>query len=68
MTKHLLHLARTEYRSETSAAKQLFEVLKSFKDSYFGKLYACDILEFLDAYDEITTTKVMIMMEMVILV
>ncbi len=46
ITKHLLHLAQTEYVSETSAtttdeifaAEWLFEVLKAFKYSYFSKL------------------------------
>ena len=41
IAKHLLHLAQTEFGSENSAttddevfaAEQLFEVLKSFKDS-----------------------------------
>jgi hypothetical protein len=46
IAKHLLHLAQTEYGYENSvitadeifASKQLFEILKSFKDSYFSEL------------------------------
>jgi hypothetical protein len=60
IAKHLLYLAQTEYESESSAttageilvAERLFEVLKSFKDSYFNELYTYDTLEFDDEYDE----------------
>ncbi|CAF3943808.1 unnamed protein product [Rotaria sp. Silwood1] len=63
IAKHLLHLAKGEYGFENSAtttdeifaAEQLFEVLKSFKDSYFSQLYTYDTLEFEDEYDEITS-------------
>ncbi|CAF5074378.1 unnamed protein product, partial [Rotaria sp. Silwood1] len=62
IAKHLLHLAQTEYGFENSAtttdeifaAEQLFEVLKSLKDSYFSELYTFDTLEFEDEYDEMT--------------
>ncbi|CAF5148341.1 unnamed protein product, partial [Rotaria sp. Silwood1] len=62
VAKHLLYLAQTEYGSENSVAttdeifvsEQLFEVLKSFKDSYFSELYAYDTLDFNDEYDELT--------------
>jgi hypothetical protein len=60
--KHLLHLTQNEYGSENFAtttneifaAERLFEVLKSFKDSYFGELYTYDTLEFDDEYEEMT--------------
>jgi hypothetical protein len=60
IAKHLLHLAQTEYRYDNSvittdeifASKQLFEILKSFKDSYFNELHTYDTLEFADEYDE----------------
>jgi hypothetical protein len=32
----------------------LFEILKSFKDSYFNELYSYDTLEFEDEFDEMT--------------
>ncbi|CAF4123095.1 unnamed protein product [Rotaria sordida] len=63
IAKHLLYLAQTEYgaRNSTTAttdeifpAERLFEVLKSFKDSYFSELHTYDTLEFDDEYDEIT--------------
>ncbi|CAF3039712.1 unnamed protein product [Rotaria sp. Silwood2] len=62
IAKHLLYLAQTEYGSENSAtttdeffaAKRLFEVLKSFKDSYFSELYIYDTPELHDEYDEMT--------------
>jgi hypothetical protein len=65
IAKHLLHLAQTEYGSETSAtttdeilaAERLFEVFKAFKDSYFSQLYTYDTLEFDDEYDEMTDTE-----------
>ncbi len=60
IAKHLLHLAQIEYEfenftpttDEIFAAEQLFEVLKSFKDSCFSELYTYDTLEFEDEYDE----------------
>ncbi|CAF4898172.1 unnamed protein product [Rotaria sp. Silwood1] len=62
VAKHLLHLAQTECGSENSAttsdeiflAERLFEVLKSFKDSYFSELYTYDSLDFDDEWDEMT--------------
>ncbi|CAF1364342.1 unnamed protein product [Rotaria sp. Silwood1] len=62
IVKHLFHLAQTEYGFENSTttideiftAERLFEVLKSFKNSYFNELYTYDTLEFEDEYDEIT--------------
>ncbi|CAF1345520.1 unnamed protein product [Rotaria sordida] len=62
IAKHLFHLAQTEYGSENSpttndeifTAQRLFEVLKSFKDSYFSELYTYDTLEYEDEYDETT--------------
>ncbi|CAF5142542.1 unnamed protein product [Rotaria sp. Silwood1] len=62
IAKHLLDLAQTEYGYENSSmttgeifiAERLFEVLKSFKDSYFSELYTYDSLEFEDEYDETT--------------
>ncbi len=60
IAKHLLYLAQIEYGSdnstttadETFAAERLFQVLKSFKDSYFSEVYTYDTLEFDDEYDE----------------
>jgi hypothetical protein len=62
IAKHLLYLAQIEYGSdnstttadETFAAERLFQVLKSFKDSYFSEVYTYDTLEFDDEYDEMT--------------
>ncbi|CAF1424230.1 unnamed protein product [Rotaria sp. Silwood1] len=59
IAKHL-YLAETEYTSgnsattadEVVAAERLFEVLKSFKDSYFNEMYSYDTLEFKDEFDE----------------
>ncbi|CAF3310185.1 unnamed protein product [Rotaria sp. Silwood2] len=61
IAKHLLYLAETEYTPENSAtttdevlaAERLFEVLKSFKDSYFNEMYSYDTLEFEEEFDEI---------------
>ncbi|CAF3703768.1 unnamed protein product [Rotaria sp. Silwood1] len=66
IAKHLFHLAQTEYgfknftttTSEIFTAERLFEVLKSFKDSYFNELYTYDTLEFEDEYDETTDEEV----------
>ncbi|CAF3681222.1 unnamed protein product [Rotaria sp. Silwood1] len=60
IAKHLLYLTKNEYGSENSAtttdtifaAERLFEVFKSFKNSYFNELYTYDTLEFDDEYDE----------------
>ncbi|CAF1503263.1 unnamed protein product [Rotaria sordida] len=60
IVKHLLDLAQTEFGYGNSAmttdeifiAERLFEVLKSFKDSYFSELYSYDSLEFEGEYDE----------------
>ncbi|CAF1299200.1 unnamed protein product [Rotaria sordida] len=65
IAKHLLRLTQTEYGSENSAtttdeifvAERLFQVLKSFKDSYFSELYTYDTLEFEDEYDEMTDSE-----------
>ncbi|CAF5023662.1 unnamed protein product, partial [Rotaria sp. Silwood1] len=65
IAKHLLYLAQTEYGSgnfattidEIFVAERLFEVLKSFKDSYFSELYTYDTLEFDDEYEEMTDTE-----------
>ncbi|CAF3778175.1 unnamed protein product [Rotaria sordida] len=62
IAKHLLDLAQTEFGYKNCAmttgeifiAERLFEVLKSFKDSYFSELYIYDSLEFEDEYDETT--------------
>ncbi len=55
-------MTQNKYESENLAttadeiftAKRLFEVLNSFKDSYFSELYTYDVLDFADEYDEIT--------------
>lgn len=65
IAKHLLHLTQTEYGSENSAtntdeifvAERLFEILNSFKDSYFNELYSYDTLEFEDEYDQMTDSE-----------
>ncbi|CAF0934825.1 unnamed protein product [Rotaria sordida] len=62
IAKHLVCLTQTEYGYEHSAittdeicaSKQLFQVLKSFKDSYFSEIYTYDTLELADQYDELT--------------
>jgi hypothetical protein len=61
ITKHLLYSTQTEYGYEHSAitsdeifaSKQLFEVLKSFKDSFFNEVHTYDALELADEYDEL---------------
>ncbi|CAF3887886.1 unnamed protein product, partial [Rotaria sp. Silwood1] len=65
IAKHFLYLAQTEYGSENSSTttdeilttERLFEVLKSFKDSYYSELYTYDTLDFDDEYNEITDTE-----------
>ncbi|CAF1063147.1 unnamed protein product [Rotaria sordida] len=42
---------------ETFASQQLFEILKTFKDSYFNELYTYQTLDFNDEYDVITDEK-----------
>ncbi|CAF2879751.1 unnamed protein product [Rotaria sp. Silwood2] len=62
IAKHLLHLTQMEYGFEDSipstdevfASQQLFEILKTFKDSYFNELYTYQTFDFNDEYDEIT--------------
>ncbi|CAF4030805.1 unnamed protein product [Rotaria sp. Silwood1] len=62
IAKHLLHLTQMEYGFEDSipstdeifASQQLFEILKTFTDSYFNELYTYQTLDFNDEYDEIT--------------
>ncbi|CAF4842507.1 unnamed protein product, partial [Rotaria sp. Silwood2] len=62
IAKHLQYLTKNEYGYENSAtttdeifaAERLFEVLKSFKSSYFNELNTYDTLEFDDEYDEMT--------------
>ncbi|CAF1323221.1 unnamed protein product [Didymodactylos carnosus] len=61
IAKHLLHLTKMEFGSEDSttsadeifASQQLFEILKSFKDSCFSESYTDQTLDFHDEYDEI---------------
>ena len=60
IAKHLLYLTEREFSDDDSktstdeiaAAQQLFEVLKSFKDSYFNELDVYETLDFNDEYDE----------------
>ncbi|CAF3352789.1 unnamed protein product [Rotaria socialis] len=62
IAKHLLYLTQTEYGSENYATtvdeiftvERLFEVLKSFKDSYISELYTYDPLEYEDEHDDMT--------------
>ncbi|CAF4673608.1 unnamed protein product, partial [Rotaria sp. Silwood2] len=39
---------------EIFASQQLFEILKTFKDSYFNELYTYQSLDFHDKYDEVS--------------
>ncbi|CAF4906619.1 unnamed protein product [Rotaria sp. Silwood1] len=39
---------------EIFASQQLFEILKTFKDSYFNELYTYQSLDFHDEYDEVS--------------
>ena len=60
ITEHLHHLAREEYGLsnattsdiEIRAARQLFQVLKTFENSHFNELYTYQSLEFSDEFDE----------------
>ena len=62
IAKHLVFITEKSFPHETSqtsaneiaAAEQLFEVLKSFKDSHFSELDAYQTLDFHDEYDEIS--------------
>jgi hypothetical protein len=62
IAKHLVYLTQTEYEyghsaittDEICASKQLFEILKSFKNSYFNEIHTYDTLELADEYDELT--------------
>ena len=62
IAKHLVFLTEKSFPHETSqtsaneisAAEQLFEVLKSFKDGYFSELDLYETLDFPDEYDEIS--------------
>lgn len=62
IAKHLLHLAETEFGfgdstttdDEIFASQQLFQILKTFKDSYFNELNVYETLDFHDEYDETT--------------
>ncbi|CAF0773412.1 unnamed protein product [Rotaria sordida] len=62
IAKHLLYLTEREFSNEGSrtsadeiaASEQLFEVLKSFKDSHFSELDVYQTLDFYDEYDETT--------------
>lgn len=59
---HLLYLTKREFSDENSrtsaneiaASEQLFEVLKSYKDSHFSEIDVYQTLDFDDEYDEIT--------------
>jgi len=62
IAKHLLHLGQMEFGFEDStitadeifASQQLFQILKTFKDSYFNELNTYPTLDFHDEYDETT--------------
>ncbi|CAF1096711.1 unnamed protein product [Rotaria sordida] len=62
IAKHLVYLTQIEdeYKhspittDEICASKQLFELLKSFKDSYSSEIHTYDTLELADEYDELT--------------
>ncbi|CAF5079360.1 unnamed protein product, partial [Rotaria socialis] len=44
----------TTSEDEVLAAQQLFQILKTFKDSYFNDLYTYESLNFHDENDEMT--------------
>ncbi|CAF1469635.1 unnamed protein product [Rotaria sordida] len=60
IAKHLLYLTEREFDNENStttadeifASEQLFEVLKSFKDSHFSELDVYQTLDLDDEYDD----------------
>ena len=62
IAKHLVFLTEKSFPYETSqtsgneisTAEQLFEVLKSFKDSHFSELDSYETLDFPDEYDEVS--------------
>ncbi|CAF4484619.1 unnamed protein product, partial [Rotaria sp. Silwood2] len=62
VAKHLLHLAETNFGSanditssnEMFASQQLFEVLKTYKNSNFSEFYAYETLDFNNEYDGMT--------------
>ncbi|CAF4721182.1 unnamed protein product, partial [Rotaria sp. Silwood1] len=62
IAKHLLYLTQSEFDCKNStpnddeifASQKLFEILKSFKDSYFNELHSYQSLDFHDEYDETT--------------
>jgi len=62
IAKHLLHLTQMEFHFQNStttehvvlASQQLFELLKTFEDSYFNELDTYESLDFHDEYDEMT--------------
>ncbi|CAF1485813.1 unnamed protein product [Rotaria sordida] len=62
IAKHVLHLTQVEFYCENSptsddeilASQQLFEILKTFKDSYFNELHTYETLDFHDEYDDMT--------------
>ena len=65
IAKYLLNFAQIEYESRSFAtttdeilvAEQLFEVLKSFKDSCLSELHMYDTLKFDDEYEDMTNTE-----------
>ncbi|CAF4985357.1 unnamed protein product, partial [Rotaria magnacalcarata] len=60
IAKHLLYLTQTEFHFQNSTTSEdevltsqhLFEILKTFKDSYFNELHTYESLDFQDEYDE----------------
>ena len=60
--KHVLYLTQIEFHFENStageeeilASQQLFEILKTFKNSYFNELHTYQSLDYCDEYDEVT--------------
>ncbi|CAF3283173.1 unnamed protein product, partial [Rotaria socialis] len=62
IAEHLLYLTQMEFHCQNSttsedevlAAQQLFQILKTFKDSYFNDLYTYESLNFHDENDEMT--------------
>ncbi|CAM4834318.1 unnamed protein product [Rotaria magnacalcarata] len=62
IAKHRLYLTQMEFHFQNSttsedkalASQQLFQILKTFEDSYFNELHTYEPLDFHDEYDKMT--------------
>ena len=62
VANYLVHLAENNFRSANDittsnamfAAQQLFEILKSYRNSYFNELYSYETLDFSDEFDDLS--------------